>query len=104
MKISVSAIFAATIFGATAPSASAHDWYPDECCQVKAVAPVGSMPRIAQAGGGTSYMVDTSKHGKAILRRDFPTRETKDSRMHVCMGQYDPGEKEVICIFIPPGT
>jgi len=49
-------------------------------------------------------MVVASKHGKAILRRDFPTRESKDSRIHVCLGQIDTGEKEVICIFIPPGT
>ena len=55
-------------------------------------------------GGGAPYMVVASKHGKAILRRDFPTRESKDSRMHVCLGQYDTGEKEVMCLFIPPGT
>ena len=103
-RISVSAIFAVTIFGATAPSASAHDWYPHECCHDKDCAPVESMTRIDPAGDGTPYMVVTSKHGKAILRRDFPTRESKDSRMHVCLGQYDTGEKEVICIFIPPGT
>jgi hypothetical protein len=104
MKISVSAIFAVTIFGATAPSASAHDWYPHECCHDKDCAPVESMTLITPAGGGAPYMVVASKHGKAILRRDFPTRESKDSRMHVCLGQYDTGEKEVICIFIPPGT
>jgi hypothetical protein len=104
MKISVSAIFAVAIFGATAPSASAHDWYPHECCHDKDCAPVESMTLITPAGGGTPYMVVASKHGKAILRRDFPTRESKDSRMHVCLGQYDTGEKEVICIFIPPGT
>ncbi len=104
MKITVSAIFAVTIFGTTAPSASAHDWYPHECCHDKDCAPVESMTRIAPAGDGTPYMVVTSKHGKAILRRDFPTRESKDSRMHVCLGQYDTGEKEVMCLFIPPGT
>jgi hypothetical protein len=103
MKIFVSAIFAVTIFGATDPLASAHDWYHHECCHDKDCAPVESMTRITPAGGGTPYMIVTSKHGKAILRRDFPTRESKDSRMHVCLGQYDTGEKEVICIFIPPG-
>ena len=67
MKISVSAIFAVTIFGATAPSAGAHDWYPHECCHDKDCAPVESMTRIVPAGDGTPYMVVTSKHGKAIL-------------------------------------
>jgi hypothetical protein len=104
MKISVAAIFAVTIFGVTAPSASAYDWYPHECCHDKDCAPVESMTLITPAGGGAPYMVVASKHGQAILRRDFPTRESKDSRVHVCLGQYDTGEKEVICIFIPPGT
>ena len=67
MKTSVSAIFAVTIFGATAPSASAHDWYPHECCHDKDCAPVESMTLITPAGGGAPYMVVASKHGKAIL-------------------------------------
>ena len=108
MKISISALLAITGFAATVPQfitgATAHDWYPRECCHDKDCAPVESMTKIAPAGGGATQLIVTSKHGKATLRRDFPVRESKDSRMHVCLGLYDTGDKEVICLFVPPGT
>ena len=84
--------------------ANGHDWYPKECCQDKDCAPVENMTRIAPADGGDAYVVVSSRHGKAVLRRNFPLRESKDSRMHVCLGHYDTGDKEIICIFMPPGA
>jgi hypothetical protein len=42
-----------------------------------------------------------SKVGTATIPAGFPTRESRDDNMHVCM-QYDPfGAMEVICLFIP---
>jgi len=93
------------LFGTAALApANGHDWYPKECCHDKDCAPVESMTRISPADGGNAYVVVTSKHGKAILRRNFPLRESKDSRVHVCLSHYDTGDKEIICIFMPPGA
>jgi hypothetical protein len=85
--------------------ATAHGWYPRECCHDTDCAPVESILPLVPMGGGTLQLIVTSKHGRAIVPQDFPMRESKDSRMHVCMKRYDAlGEMEVNCLFIPPGT
>jgi hypothetical protein len=85
--------------------ARAHDWYPRECCHDTNCAPVESILRRVPTGGGAPQLIVVSKHGRAIVPQDFPMRESKDSRMHVCMKRYDAlGEMEVNCLFIPPGT
>jgi hypothetical protein len=52
-------------------------------------------------------MVVTSKHGTAVVPSDFPVRQSKDGRMHVCM-QHSPTDPfsdiTVICLFMPPST
>lgn len=106
MKIIVSSLFALSALAGTAllcsTPASAHGWYPKECCNEMDCAPVQSMTRLVPAGGGLQQLVITSKHGKAVLPRDHPVRQSKDGRMHVCM-RHDPfGEMEVICFFMPP--
>jgi hypothetical protein len=105
MKSIGSAVFAVSIFAspATLGSARAHDWYPRECCHEMDCAPVESILRLVPTGGGAPQLVVTSKHGRAIVRQDFPIRESKDGRMHVCMKRYDAlGEMEVNCLFMPP--
>ncbi|MGE0702032.1 MAG: hypothetical protein AB7O57_23245 [Hyphomicrobiaceae bacterium] len=82
--------------------ASAHDWYPHDCCHDMDCAPVESAEWLASMAGGLPQLVVTSKHGKAIVRRGASIRASKDNRMHVCMKRYDPlGEMEVICLFLP---
>jgi len=44
----------------------------------------------------------TSKRGTAIIPKDFPVRESKDSRMHVCMRQNEFRDFDVMCLFVPP--
>jgi hypothetical protein len=102
----ISALVALGVLGGTTllccTSASAHSWYPKECCNDMDCAPVESMTRLVPAGGGLPQLVVTSKHGKAFLPRDHPVRQSQDGRMHVCM-RHDPfGEMEVICFFVPP--
>ena len=106
MKIIGFAFVALSVVAGTAipAPAKAHAWYPHECCHDKDCAPVESMAPIVPAGGGAPQVVVASKHGKAILRRSASIRESKDSRMHVCMGRYDTGDMEVICLFLPPGA
>lgn len=83
-------------------SARAHGWYPKECCSDMDCAPVESMARFVPIGGGAAQLIVTSKHGKAIVPQNIPVRESKDSRMHVCMRYDEFGHMDVICLFMPP--
>jgi hypothetical protein len=77
--------------------ASAHDWYPIECCHGMDCAPVDH----AEVRDGATLVV-TSKHGTGIVPSSMTRRESKDNRMHVCMRPVREGEMRVICVFLPP--
>jgi hypothetical protein len=95
---------AAVVPGLHAP-ARAHSWYPHECCSGEDCAPVDNIAWLVPAGGGLPQLVVTSKHGTAVVPRDFPVRQSKDSRMHVCL-QHSPTDPfsdiTVLCLFMPP--
>src|SRR5262245_52867576 len=82
--------------------ANAHSWYPRECCHEIDCAPVDTAIWVTPAGGGPSQLHVTSKHGKAVIPRGFSTRDSKDSRMHICMGYDEFGNPAVLCFFVPP--
>ena len=82
--------------------AKAHDWYPRECCNHKDCAPVETSAWFIPTAGGLPQLVVTSKHGRVTVPRDFPVRESKDSRMHVCIRQNEYGGWDVMCLFMPP--
>lgn len=82
---------------------NAHDWYPEECCNDMDCAPVESVQKVVPPGGGAPYLIVTSKKGKVTIRPNFPVRDSKDSRMHVCLGHYEREDSEPICFFVPPG-
>lgn len=95
------ALLAGTALSSPTPI-EAHGWYPKECCDDRDCAPVDSVVRFVPAGGGLPQLVVTSKHGTAIVPQDFPVRQSKDGRMHVCM-RHDPfGAMDVMCLFMPP--
>ncbi|HWV83037.1 MAG TPA: hypothetical protein VNZ50_16520 [Hyphomicrobiaceae bacterium] len=77
--------------------ASAHDWYPIECCSGLDCAPVDQ----AEFQGGDTLIV-TSKHGTGIVPASMARRESRDNRMHVCMRKSWDGQMRVICVFLPP--
>ncbi len=77
--------------------ASAHEWYPIECCSGYDCAPVDN----AKLDDGSDLVV-TSKHGTGIVPAAMPRRESKDNRMHVCMRPSADGRMRVICVFLPP--
>jgi hypothetical protein len=99
---------------AAATPAIAHDWYPLECChaldcaavdkveiiQSSALAGVLGTPAHASSGA----MSVTTKHGTVLVPANFPRRESKDHRMHVCMRPGAEGNMRLICIFMPPST
>ena len=92
----VSALLLAIAMSKATP-ASAHDWYPIECCHGMDCAPVDKV----EMQGGTSLVV-TSRHGTAVVPATMPRRESKDSRMHVCMRPSSSGGMRIICVFLPP--
>lgn len=100
---------------AVATPASAHDWYPIECCHGMDCAPVekveilspptmasmfGALPQTTPAAPGS--MLVTTKHGSVVVPANFQRRESKDHRMHACMRPGDGGSMRLICIFMPP--
>src|SRR5262245_41465671 len=82
--------------------AKAHDWYPHECCHGGDCAPVDNVTRIVTAASGQTGLILTSKLGTALLPPNFPVRESKDHRMHVCMRPSLYGGMGITCVFMPP--
>jgi len=91
------AFLLALITPAIPAPASAHDWYPIECCSGYDCAPVVQ----AELQQGDTLVV-TSKHGTGIVPASMTRRESKDHKMHVCMRPVRDGEMRVICVFLPP--
>src|SRR5262245_45901616 len=98
---SISSVFAVIASCGLSP-AKAHDWYPHECCHGGDCAPVDSVTRIVMAASGETRLRLTSKLGTALLPPNFPVRESKDHRMHVCMRPSLYGGMGVTCVFMPP--
>ncbi len=97
-------LFAAAL---AATPASAHDWYPLECCHNQDCAAVEKVemlptPTAEGPGGPGMSMVVTTKYGSALVPATFPRRESKDHRMHACMLPDGEGRMRLICIFMPP--
>jgi len=92
--------------------AHAHDWYPVECCHAIDCAPVDRIEILPPATLEVSLlagarplpaMLVTSKHGSVVVPPNFPRRQSKDGRMHVCMREGEPpGGMRLLCIFMPP--
>ena len=98
---------------ATATPATAHDWYPMECCSGMDCAPVEKVEMIPSPGIASllstpaqamplGAMLVTTKHGSVVVPANFPRRESKDGRMHACMRPGQGGTMRLICIFMPP--
>ena len=83
-------------------SAKPHSWYPKECCHHDDCAPVESVLTLAPPDGSGPQLLVRSKHGTVLVPRDFPVRQSKDSRMHICVRDDPYGSKDVMCLFMPP--
>jgi hypothetical protein len=81
--------------------AEAHSWYPAECCHDQDCVPVDSVRSVSVAGGGQALIV-RSKLGGVLIAPEFPRRDSKDGRMHICMGPDGLGNYHVYCLFVPP--
>jgi hypothetical protein len=54
--------------------------------------------------GSVPELIVTTRHGSAIVPKNFPIRESKDHRMHVCMIPRANGLMQIICVFLPPSN
>ena len=105
MRSIVSAVVATlvvTCANFAAASATAHGWYPKDCCHDDDCAPVESVVRLVPTGGGSSQLLVTTKRGTTLVPKDFPVRESKDGRMHICVRADPYGGNDVMCLFMPP--
>jgi hypothetical protein len=85
--------------------ATSHDWYPLECCNGVDCAPVESTAHTQPiTSGSVPELIVTTRHGSAIVPKNFPIRESKDHRMHVCMIPRANGLMQIICVFLPPSN
>jgi hypothetical protein len=76
--------------------ATAHEWYPFECCHEMDCAPVEHVSHVQD------QLFVTTRLGSVMVPASFPRRESKDNRMHVCMRPGVGGAMRLICIFLPP--
>jgi hypothetical protein len=100
MKVPVAAPVPLSLFFGLmffSPALHAHSWYPKECCSDHDCAPVDTAVQLLPAGGGLPQLLITSRVGRALIPRDFPVRQSKDGRMHVCMTDI-----HLVCFFVPP--
>jgi len=91
-----------SIFVGTA-DVEAHSWYPKDCCHDDDCAPVESVVRLVPTGGGVPQLLVTTKRGTTLVPQNLPVRESKDSRMHICVRADPYGGNDVMCLFMPPG-
>jgi hypothetical protein len=94
----------ALALGITEPALSdtrLRSFYPNECVAIDQCAPVDGVTWLVQPDVSTTQRFVSSVHGRAFVPRNFPVRESKDERVHVCL-RYDPfGSLEVTCLLVP---
>ena len=98
--VSLSALVGGALLCST--PASTHDWYPMECCHHDDCAPVESVERFVPTGGGAPQLLVATKRGTTLIPENFPVRESKDGRMHICVRANEYGRDDVMCLFMPP--
>ena len=74
-------------------TASAHDWYPRECCSGQDCAPIAT-PEVAVGNGG--YTIKAT--GEFVAHKD--TRISQDDQYHICRVG---GVGRILCFFYPIG-
>jgi len=92
---------------ALAKPAGAHDWYDRDCCHNLDCAPVD---KAESSGYATAFsfwpngMTVTTRVGTVFVPEDFPRRQSKDGRIHVCMRPGATGAMQLICVYMPPNS
>lgn len=81
-------------------SATAHSWYPHECCHDRDCAVVEATEFLK-----SGELRVTTVHGVGLVRDDTSIRASRDNSMHACLRQIGPDEEhlgwQLICLFVP---
>lgn len=81
-------------------AASAHDWYPIECCSERDCAPADIVIRRDDG----SYLV-TSRGMSVTIPADYRLwRNSPDGQIHVCIRKLRSGSEYLVCAFRGPGA
>ncbi len=76
--------------------------YPRECCpRTWTCAPVEGSGQLAVSPGKLPRAVLMSGYGSVPIPGNVRLRESKDNRMHACIGYNDFGDREVKCLLLP---
>lgn len=80
--------------------ASAHDWYPRECCSDRDCGPADTVVRRDDG----SYFI-TARGMSVVIPADYHRwRDSPDGRIHVCIRKLRSGSEYLVCAFRGPGT
>ena len=87
-------------FCLTPTIASAHSWYPHDCCNDRDCAVVVSLKELPDG----VLRVET-EHGFAFAPRGFEVKPSMDSKAHACLRQIGSDEEQLgwalVCLFLP---
>ena len=82
-----------------ASGATAHEWYPRECCGNFDCAPV---ERVEPLADGSQRL--TSRIGTTVVPASYPRQASPDNQMHICMLRYSHLDgMRPTCLFVPIG-
>src|SRR5262245_37236955 len=93
-------LLAAFAIAAPVPPASAHSWYPKDCCSDHDCMPADA---IATNDKGETVVI-VGQHRISIPRR-FVARSSPDHRVHICFAvleaEYSTPYALPLCLFLP---
>ena len=94
------AIAASVLLVVTSTIASAHGWYPHDCCNDRDCAKITSLKELPNG----VLRVETA-HGFAHAPRGFAPKPSLDDHAHACLRQIGPDEEHMgwmlVCLFLP---
>ena len=80
-------------------SATAHEWYPIECCSDNDCAPIPLLETPREGGGGFTLL-----DGRFIPYRDL--RNSPDAQWHLCEQKWpadNVAARKILCTYAPIG-
>ena len=90
-------VVASSLFSVFCQQASAHSWYPRDCCSESDCSPADRL--FVDARGD---MIVIAGMSRLIVPHGFPTRASPDQRIHVCFSRSRTEDvTPIYCIFVP---
>ena len=94
-----SGAFALAVVAASAMAATAHSWYPVECCSGRDCLRVDRVEPTTDGG-----MRMFAGNIQVQVPKGFTQRPSRDNDTHVCVRENGDGSYVPRCVFIPAGV